>query len=112
MEHFGESFADFLKTATKKIEELQVQAALGKAELSDYFEDLKKESRNEYHNLKSKFNSKLEQTIEKKDEIQRKLEHLELQLALGKAESKELLEEQKIKLKQAFKDVSDLINKT
>jgi hypothetical protein len=112
MTHYGEAFTDFLKKATQKIEELQVQAALGKAELTDYFEELKKESRTEYNDLRAKLNSKIEQAKEKKDEIKGKLEHLELQLALGKAESKEVLEEQKKNLKQAFNEVKDLIEKT
>ncbi len=111
MENFGDSVANFFRKATVKIEELQVQAALGKAELSDYFEDLKKESLAEYHQIKAKLNSQIEKATEKKDEIKGKLEHLELQLALGKAETKEVLAEQKKNLKQAIKDVSDLIEK-
>lgn len=110
MEHFGDLITNFLKKATIKIEELQLQTALGTAELADYFEVLKKESLADYHQLKVKLDNQVEKALEKKNEVKGKLEHLELQLALGKAESMEVLAEQKKNLRQAIKDLSDIIS--
>lgn len=108
MTHFGDYIITFLKQSAIKLEELQVQSALGKAELEDKFEEIKKETREQYHNLKSEINSKLHSN-ENYNNLKAKLEHLEVQLALGKAETKELLEEQKENLSKAFKEVKDFI---
>lgn len=109
MAHFGDNFISFLKQATVKIEELQVQSALGKAELEDKFEEIKKETREQYQNIKSDINSKLQNNKEYNN-LKSKLENLELQLALGKADTKDLLEEQKKNLSKAFQEVKDFIN--
>jgi hypothetical protein len=43
--------SDFLKNTVVSLEELQVQASLGKAELSDKLEEIKKDSLNKFNNL-------------------------------------------------------------
>ena len=53
MSHTGDTVLSFLKQAVNKIEELQVQTALGKAELSEKFEEIKKEAREKMHEIKS-----------------------------------------------------------
>ena len=111
MAHFGDDIISFFKKATTKLEELQVQAALGKAELSDKFEEVKKETRKQFQNIKSEVNSVIDEDKEEWKHFKTKLEHLEVQLALGKAETKEVLEEQKKNLKKAFHDVKNLIQK-
>lgn len=108
MTHFGDNIISFLKLSATKLEEFQVQSSLGKAELEDKFEEIKKETREQYHNLKSEIDSKL-RSNESYNIIKSKLEHLEVQLALGKAETKDLLEEQKKNLSKAFKEVKDFI---
>jgi D-ribose pyranose/furanose isomerase RbsD len=108
MAHFGDNIISFLKTASIKLEELQVQSALGKAELEDKFEDIKKETREQYQHIKSEVNSTL-QNSEEWNSIKAKFEHLEVQLALGKAETKDILIEQKKNLSKAFQEVKDFI---
>lgn len=108
MTHFGDNIVSFLKQSAVKLEELQVQSALGKAELEDKFEEIKKETREQYHQLKNEINHKL-QNNEELNNLKAKFENLEVQLALGKAETKDLLEEQKKNLSKAFKEVKDFI---
>ncbi|HRG02446.1 MAG TPA: hypothetical protein PKZ75_15135 [Bacteroidia bacterium] len=109
MTHFGDNIVSFLKKSAVKLEELQVQSALGKAEMEDKFEEIKKEARVQYQNIKSDINSKLQNNKEYNN-LKSKLENLELQLALGKADTKDLLEEQKKNLSKAFQEVKDFIN--
>lgn len=111
MEHFGDNVVSFFKKAATKIEELQLQSALGKAELSDKFEEIKKETREKYQHIKADINSTIQKDTEKWNHLKAKFEHLELQLALGKAETKEMLEEQRKNLSHAFRDVKHMIQK-
>lgn len=108
MTHFGDNIISFLKQSAVNLEELQVQSALGKAELEDKFEEMKKETREQYQQLKSEISHKL-QNNEEFNNLKAKFENLEVQLALGKAETKDLLEEQKKNLSKAFKEVKDFI---
>ena len=108
MTHFGDNIISFFKQAAVKLEELQVQSALGKAELEDKFEELKKDTREQYQHIKIEVNHTL-QNSEEWNKLKGKIEHLEVQLALGKAETKDMLEEQKKNLSKAFQEVKDLI---
>jgi hypothetical protein len=108
MAHFGDNIISFFKQAAVKLEELQVQSALGKAELEDKFEEIKKETREQYQHIKSEVNTTL-QNSEEWNTLKAKFEHLEVQLALGKAETKDMLEEQKKNLSKTFQEVKDFI---
>lgn len=111
MSHFGDNAVRFFKKAATKLEELQLQAALGKAELSDKWEEMKKESREEYHEIKHDVNATIEKGGEKWNELKAKLEHLEVQMALGKAETKEVIEEQRKKINKAIAEVKKYIDR-
>lgn len=111
MEHFGDKVASFLRNAATKMEELQLQAALGKAELSDKMEELKKDAKDSIHKLKSEVNSFVEDNQEHIDKVKGKLEHLELQLALAKADTADELKEQKKKIEKAMRELKDFLNK-
>lgn len=108
MTHFGDNIISFFKQAAVKLEELQVQSALGKADLEDKFEEVKKETREQYQHIKADVNHTL-QSSEEWNNLKAKFEHLEVQLALGKAETKDMLEEQKKNLSKAFQEVKDFI---
>lgn len=91
-----------LRTAASELEEFQLQIALGKAEAKDLFEDVKKQmkdfirtSKNKYHTLKDAEILKLINFIE----------HLEVQLTLGLAETKETFEEQRKEINRALNQV-------
>ncbi len=95
-------FADFLRKSADKLEELQLQASLGKADLSQRFEEVKKDTLAHINKVKADANALAGKSKEKMEELQAKLQHLEVQLALGKAETKEELEKQKKNLAEAM----------
>lgn len=109
MSHIGDRVSSFFKNVNTKIEELQVQAALGKAELSDKWEDVKKEARHEMADMKAEVKSKFETNKAKYEKLKAKIEHLEVQLALGKAETKEKLAEQKKNMADAIRDLKHMM---
>lgn len=111
MKHFGDDVAAFLKNAATKLEELQVQSALGKAELAEKLEDIKKETKDKINHVKWDVNSVVEDGKETYQHLKTKMEHLQLQLALGKAETVEELTEQKKKINAAIHDVKHLLSK-
>ncbi len=79
----------------QELDELALQLSLGKAEARDKFEELKVEFRDKVGALKLQLHQS-EETI--RPEVLRTLEEFELQLALGKAETKDRFHEQKIKI--------------
>jgi hypothetical protein len=84
----------------QEIDELAVQLALGRAEGKDEFELTKSEFRQQVKQLNDLLVKSSENTIS--PEVRAKIESLELQLALGKADSKEQFEEQKRKIVDAL----------
>ncbi len=111
MEHFGDKVASFLRNAATKLEELQLQTALGKAELSDKMEELKKDAKAKVHQFKSEVNSFVADNQETIDKVKGKLEHLELQLALAKADTMDELNEQKKNIEKAMRELKDFLKK-
>ena len=111
MAHFGDKVVSFFKGATTKLEELQLQTALGKAELSDKLEEIKKDTKQNLNHYKAEVHSFVEDKKESLDHLKAKWEHLELQLALGKAETEDELKEQKKKLSSAIHDIKALLAK-
>jgi ribosomal protein L29 len=108
--HFIDKVVENLRKAATELEELQLKVALGKAEASDKYEEVKKKLSLFIHDSKSKINT----GKEKVEEIQAKLEELRVQLALGKAETLEKFIEQKKKILQIIHDIKVKIktNKT
>jgi hypothetical protein len=90
--NFTDKLIKGLKNAATELEELQVQVALGKAEAKDLFEDLKKKFNARLNVLKSDL-SKIK-TNKNILPVINALERLQVQLALGLAETKELFEDQ------------------
>jgi len=111
MSHIGDNVVSFFKNAATKLEELQVQTTLGKAELSDKFEEIKKETQHKISQMRADLNGVVKDKKESFDHLKTKLEHLEVQLALGKAETIEELKEQKKKLTVAIRDVKNILAK-
>jgi ATP-dependent Lon protease len=105
----SEKIAEGLRRAMTELEELQVQAALGKAEAKDLYEDAKKKF-NAYMNEASRSlkesASKLKTDGEK---VKTLLDEIQVQLALGKAETKEVFEEQRTKLLAFIAELEDCI---
>lgn len=82
---------DFLRKAAVELEEFQVQASLGKAELEDSYEDAKKTFNQFIHN--SKF--KIKQGQDTYEDLRGSFDELMVQLNLGKADTIDSFKEQK-----------------
>jgi len=96
----AELVAGGLRKAATELEELQVQAALGKAEAKDLFEDVKKNLHSNLQQLKIRIRQK--KSSESLLPIVNAIEHLQVQLALGEAETREKFEEQRKILEAAL----------
>ncbi|NNC50556.1 MAG: hypothetical protein HKO01_08495 [Flaviramulus sp.] len=99
--HFIDKVVDALKKTSIELEEIQVKAALGKAEAQDKYEELKKKFNLYIHDNELR----VKKGKEKADEIHAKFDELRVQLALGKAETTEKFNEQKKQLLQSLHDL-------
>ena len=101
-----------LRKAATELENFRVQAALGKAEAHDVFESAKKKlhrQAQEFHSVLTKSKASVKA---KSNELRGALELLQLHLALGKAESKEIFEVQRKKLVRALKEIERLMGES
>ncbi|MBO6607480.1 hypothetical protein [Psychroserpens sp.] len=89
--HFVDKVIGALRKTAIELEEFQVQAALGKAEAKDKYEEVKKRFNLFIHD--SEF--KVKGIKEKIEEVNAMFDKLRVQLALGKAETKEIFKKQK-----------------
>lgn len=109
METTSNSFADKvingLKKSVAELEEFRMQLALGKAQASEKYEEIKKKLNEIIHEVKLKINDSKENV----NEVRAKLEELQLQLALGKADTKDAFEAQKKKILKSVHDIETLI---
>ncbi len=97
-----------LLLAQQEIDELTVQLALGKVEAKDKFEEIKHTFRMYVIELKN-FLTASQSAIT--PEVKAELEELQVQLALGKAETKDLFEAQKRKIMQSINHLEDVFKK-
>lgn len=100
---------DKLLAAQQEIDELALQLALGKADAWDKFEEIKSEFRFKVSELKNILANPAENYLS--PEVKAKIEELELQLALGKADSKDLFEGQKKKIMNALTNLEEDIQR-
>lgn len=100
-----EKVVESLKKAAVELEEFQLQFALGKADATDKYEELKKKFDLFLHESKHKF----QQEKFKAEELKAKLENLQLQLALGKAETREVFEAQMKKILSAMNQLETFL---
>ncbi|NND14827.1 MAG: hypothetical protein HKN89_00715 [Eudoraea sp.] len=99
--HFVDKVVKSLRTAAVELEELQVQAALGKAEASDKYEEIKKKFNMFIHESKGKY----EMGKEKVEDLHTQFDELRVQLALGKAETIDAFKEQKKQLLETIHEI-------
>jgi hypothetical protein len=98
MKTITENIIDGLRNAATELEKLQVQAALGKAEARDRYE----EARGKFTTL---LNEATGAANEKYKDLKPVIESLKVQFALGKAETKDVLEKQRRRFFQAVGEV-------
>lgn len=91
---------DGLRDTATELEELRVQVALGKAEAKDLFEGLKRSLREKVQLAKLKV--KQLPTNPTLLPLVNAMEHLEIQLALGLAETEEAFEAQRKEIEKSF----------
>src|SRR5690349_18101063 len=102
-----QKIADRLLDVQQELDELVVQFALGKAEGKEKFEEIKKEFRQRVAEFKKLLEAPASGLLT--PETRQKIEALEVQLALGKAETKELFEEQKEKILKTLSHIESEI---
>ena len=102
-----QKIADRLLAVQQELDELVVQFALGKAEGKEKFEEIKKEFRQRVTEFKKLLDAPASRLLT--PEARQKIEELEVQLALGTADTKELFEEQKKKILKTLSHVESEI---
>jgi len=91
---FIDNVVETLRKVAIEIEELQVQAVLGKAEAKDKYEEVKKKFNTVLHDA----NYKIHASKDKIEDIDTKFDELRVQLELGKAEGLDSFRVEKRKL--------------
>ncbi|MBD0822826.1 hypothetical protein [Aestuariibaculum marinum] len=103
--HFVDRVIDALKKSATELEEFQVQAALGKAEAQDKYEEVKRKFNQFIHDNEHRIKDVKEQI----EELHTKFDQLRVQLALGKAETKDMFKKQKKQLLTIIHDIETKI---
>lgn len=88
-----------------KFEELKLQANLGKMDAVDAFETQKNQLKSFVSKIKEQLDNSTDMAEEQVKNMRSKLDELNLQLHLGKAETKEAFEEQRKKIEPALNEV-------
>ncbi len=104
-----EKIAGKLTKAQQELDELAVQFSLGKAEAKDKFEEIKKEFRTQVAKLKHTLTATMFKEMVSVSKA--KFEELELQLALGKADTAEVFGEQSKKILQSLQALENEIKR-
>jgi hypothetical protein len=102
----GDQLASFFRKAATTIEKLQVQLALGEAEADDKYEELKKKFTRYINGVKAQIGTRSRKAA---NDLHADLDDLQVQLALGKAESKETFESQRKKILRALTNVENKV---
>lgn len=105
----GEKIIEDLKKTTIELEKMRVQIALGKAEGRDLYEDSKKKFHKYVASLKTKVSGVSKNSNENIENFVAMLEHLQVQLALGKAETRDVFNDQKKKISAVLNDIDKFI---
>lgn len=103
--NFEEQFKKFANDWRARLEDLQVQFSLGKMDAAEAFEKQKDTFRDLVVKLKNDIDASGEEAKKSLTEFMSKLQDLLVQLNLGKAEGKDLFEEQKKKIDAAMQEV-------
>ncbi|MGE0568560.1 MAG: hypothetical protein AB7O73_11470 [Bacteroidia bacterium] len=105
--HIGDNLIKGLQDLASELEHMQVQANLGKKEITEKYEEIKGNVNRNISQAKKQYESGTG-TI---GEIRNKLERLEVQLSLGKAEAKDWLKDQQENLEEGMRDLKNLFSK-
>jgi hypothetical protein len=107
----SEKIISGMKKAVIELEEFRLQVALGKAEAHDVYEEAKKSFNKYLYEAKTLLEETKGTAKKKTTELQAILETLQVQLALGKAETKDAFEAQRKKITKALDELEEFIKK-
>lgn len=103
--------ADQLLKSQQDLDELALQLSLGKAEVKDKFEEAKKQLKTDIREFKEELDADYKQSKDWAKETFDELTDLESLLDKGKAETKEVFEEQKKNIIYGLENVKNAIKK-
>jgi hypothetical protein len=103
--HIEEQFKQMFDTWKTSLEEMRVQFSLGKMDAGEAFEKQKGQLRNMIETLKTNADKATDIAEENVTKLKAKLEELNLQLNLGKAETADVFEAQRKKIDLALQEV-------
>jgi len=106
---FKSQLGKLITKAESEIDELRVKITLGKMNGADLFEEMKKELHNSFTEISGDLKHEAEEFA---DSLQSKIESLQVQLVLGKAEALDAYEAQKQKINEAITDIEQNIRDT
>jgi polyribonucleotide nucleotidyltransferase len=98
-----------LKKAAAELEEFRVQAALGKMEAKDLFEEIKKKLNAAIHDASGDLDKVKELAGKHVLQLKTVFDELRVQLALGKADTREIFEAQRKKINATINDIETII---
>lgn len=97
---------DWMSDWKKKFEEMQEQLSSGKVDAVEMFEKQKEQMRSALHTLKLNVDKVTDAGEEQMKNMKTRIEELQLQLSLGKAEGYDLFREQKKKIEEAVEEMN------
>ena len=100
-----EKIVDGLRKTAVELEKLQVQASLGKAEAKEKYDDMRKKYNNYLRDAEQHVDKVKADVKSKYKDLKPLIESLHVQFALGKAEAKEVVDEQKKKFSKTLSDL-------
>ncbi|MES2559749.1 MAG: hypothetical protein V4590_08420 [Bacteroidota bacterium] len=100
-----EQFKQLFTNWKQSLEEMRMQFSMGKMDAVEAFEKQKTQLRSLMESMKTNLDKATDVAEENATKLRSKLEELNLQLNLGKAEGKEMFEEQRKKIDMALQEV-------
>lgn len=107
----GEKIIGGLRKAADELEKFRLQASLGKAEARDAYEEAKIIFKKYLNEAALRLGDAKNIATESSLRLKTLLETLQVQLALGKAETKDAFEEQRKKITKALNELEEIIKK-
>ncbi len=104
--NYQDQFKDWMNEWKSKFGEMQEQFASGKVDAVEMFEKQKEQMRSALHTLKSNVDKATDAGEEQIKNMKAKMEALQVQLSLGKAEGFDLFKEQKKKIEDAVEEMN------
>jgi hypothetical protein len=103
--NYQEQLKNWMNQWQQRFEDMRVQFSLGKMDAADAFEQQKSHMREAIVNLKSSLDKATDMSEEQLANLRTKMEELQVQLSLGKAEGMDMFYDQKKKIEQLMNEM-------